>query len=220
VGRLHARSWIAYPLHVIGCSVGFFVAAYTGSLLTATNQPVWSDSAWIGSLFLCSAASTGLATLVLLVPRRLRSATWERLRRAEIWLLSIELLVFLVFVASLGSLSRLLLTTTSGRVLLIGTLSLGLLFPLAMHATVRGARRPLVVTVAACVLLGGFAMRWGILSLPRDVLASPAVAGAAAVDELTHFGPESGRARGGGAGADPQNHPSPVQPRSKVLLTP
>src|SRR5262245_13039700 len=44
-GRLEwllRRSVLARGLQVIGCGVGFFVAAYTGALLTATNQPIWS----------------------------------------------------------------------------------------------------------------------------------------------------------------------------------
>ena len=66
VARMLERRVIGGPLRLLGCGVGFFVAAYTGALLTATNQPLWSDSVWIASLFLTSAASTGIAALVLL----------------------------------------------------------------------------------------------------------------------------------------------------------
>lgn len=36
---------------------------------------------------------------------------------------------------------------------------------------------------------------------------------------LVACGPEDGRARGGGPGADVGNHPAQVQPRSKVFTT-
>src|SRR5262249_5142361 len=61
------RRGVAGLFHVTGSALGFFVAAYTGVLLAATNQPVWSDTTWIGPLFLTSSASTGIAA-VLLVP--------------------------------------------------------------------------------------------------------------------------------------------------------
>ena len=35
-------------------------------LLIETNQPVWSNTTWLGALFLASAASTGVASMVLL----------------------------------------------------------------------------------------------------------------------------------------------------------
>src|SRR5262249_27597891 len=63
-GRLEhwfRRSWFGVLVTTFGCIVGFFAAAYTGVLLTATNQPIWSDSVLIGALFLTSAASTGIA---------------------------------------------------------------------------------------------------------------------------------------------------------------
>src|SRR5207249_8239192 len=72
-------------LQIIGSAVAFFVAAYTGTLLSATNQPMWSDSAWVAPLFLASAASTGAAAMILLA--RLTGVGWpesvERLERAE-----------------------------------------------------------------------------------------------------------------------------------------
>ena len=78
--RILRRSWFARVLQVVGCLVGFFVASYTGALLTATNQPIWSDSVWIAPLFLTSAASTGIALMILL-------ARWRRRlrRRCSVW---------------------------------------------------------------------------------------------------------------------------------------
>jgi len=44
-------------------SWAFFVAGYTGVLLTVTNRPIWADSPWLGALFLASGASTAAAAL-------------------------------------------------------------------------------------------------------------------------------------------------------------
>src|SRR5206468_10629981 len=91
----------------IGGLCGFFVAGYTGVLLSVTNRPIWADSPWLGALFLVSGASTGAATLILLAPGR--GATEQALR----WLTSVdrnaplvELLVLALFLVSLGAINR------------------------------------------------------------------------------------------------------------------
>ncbi len=66
VGSLWPEGWLSRLLHwgwprrlflLVGSGLGFFVASYTGVLLTATNQPLWSQSNWVGPLFLASAAA-------------------------------------------------------------------------------------------------------------------------------------------------------------------
>ena len=65
-GRWLRSTWPHRVLQVVGCLSGFFIASYTGALLTATNQPMWSDTTWLAPLFLASAASTSLAALALI----------------------------------------------------------------------------------------------------------------------------------------------------------
>src|SRR5262249_41643498 len=65
-GRWFRRGWLHGALQALGCAAGFFVASSTGALLSATNQPMWSDTTWLAPLFLASAASTGLATMTLI----------------------------------------------------------------------------------------------------------------------------------------------------------
>src|SRR2546425_4492015 len=87
--------------------VGFFVAGYTGVLLSVTNRPIWADSPWLGALFLASGASTGAATLILLAPGRgatERSLAW--LSSFDSQALVVELLILVVFIVSLGSVNR------------------------------------------------------------------------------------------------------------------
>ena len=75
---------------IVGCLFGLLVAAYTGSLLTATNQPIWSDSVWIASLFLTSAASSSIALMLLIAHWREMGTkeSLERLERADLWALA------------------------------------------------------------------------------------------------------------------------------------
>src|SRR5262249_31083690 len=104
LARLLGRHWFGFLFHFVGSGVGFFVASYTGALLTATNQPVWAQSDWIAPLFLASAASTGIATVYLV--SRLRgdapADSLERLERADLRALGLELVVFAIFLASLS----------------------------------------------------------------------------------------------------------------------
>src|SRR5436189_5031450 len=101
-------SWRTKPSGIVtklvaalGGLLGFFVAGYTGVLLTVTNRPIWADSPWLGALFLVSGASTGAAMLILLAPGRgaaQRSVEW--LSSFDTSALVVELLVLALFLVS------------------------------------------------------------------------------------------------------------------------
>jgi formate-dependent nitrite reductase membrane component NrfD len=209
--RLFRHSLFARGLQVVGALVGFFIAAYTGSLLTATNQPVWSDGAWVAALFLTSAASTGIALILLLAEyRHVAPAALLRLERADLWALGLELAVFAAFLASLGDALLAVLGSWHGKVLVMGVLVLGLLAPLAVHLRL-GLLVPRAAVVASLLALaGGFLLRYALVTTPPELLAhGPAAVG--------RFSPEDGRPRGEATGADPNNRPPVLEPRSKVF---
>jgi formate-dependent nitrite reductase membrane component NrfD len=213
---LFRRSWLGRLVQWAGCFVGFFVAAYTGALLTATNQPIWSDTPWIAALFLTSAASTGIAVLIVL-------AHWHhvappqsihRLEQADLAVLGLEAVVFMVFLASLDTLLWPLLSTWSGKVMILGTLLLGVLVPAAIHLRIglSGIRSALAASLLA--LAGGFLLRYGLLSSAPELLARGPAA------SVPEFSPEAGRVPGKSLGADPINRrnpgdPAAVTPRGK-----
>ena len=148
------RGGIAKLVAGIGGLLGFFVAGYTGILLSVTNRPIWADSPWLGALFLVSGASTGAAALILLAPGR--GATEQSLARLSAFdtkALVVELLVLGLFVVSLGSVNHVWIGFW-GLVLLVGVVGLGIVAPLRLHAQ----RRPLA-SAAKLVLLGGFLLR-------------------------------------------------------------
>jgi formate-dependent nitrite reductase membrane component NrfD len=96
--RIFRLSWFGKAVAVIGCATAFFVASYTGALLSATNQPIWSETVWIAPLFLTSAASTGIACMLLLGRRRgVGGISLERLEKADLWALCLELAFFVLF---------------------------------------------------------------------------------------------------------------------------
>jgi formate-dependent nitrite reductase membrane component NrfD len=231
-GRLHRwlrRGLLGRLLQIVGSLVGFFVAAYTGTLLTATNQPVWSDSDWIAPLFLTSAASTGAAAM-LLVSRitGVGSHAIENLGHADALALVLEVLVFCLFLFSLQAFVGSIWDTQHGKLLLVGMPAVGLLLPLMIHLV--GHRRWGALAAAAVVVLfGGFLLRYAILGTPREllqhgstVLAGSASEGIGTPEKRAVWGgdisPEDGRRPGAGAGADPGNRPAgDFRPDSKVF---
>jgi formate-dependent nitrite reductase membrane component NrfD len=208
--RIFRLSILGKLISIVGCVTGFFVAAYTGALLSATNQPIWSDTVWIAPLFLTSAASTGIATMLLLARwQTLSEASLERLERADLWALGLEMVFFVLFLSSIGPMLLPILKSPHGLILVVGTLLLGLLAPLAIHLRLGAFARGGFAVAAVLALLGGFMLRYGMLTTPPALLAEQAALGEG-------FGPEDGRARAGGTGADGSNHPGEVQPPSKI----
>ena len=154
---LRSGTALARLIALIAGLLGFFVAGYTGILLSVTNRPIWADSPWLGALFVASAASTGAATLSML------GAGGGAAERSLRWLstfdsraLVVELVILIVFLWSLGTVARVWVSGW-GLVLLVGVVGAGILWPLRLHA--RRNTREATVSPAALVLLGGFLLR-------------------------------------------------------------
>jgi formate-dependent nitrite reductase membrane component NrfD len=232
LANLFRHSILGRVLQVVGSAVGFFVAAYTGTLLSATNQPMWSDSAWIAPLFLASAASTGAAAMILLA--WLTGVGWpdaaERLERTDVFAIVLELLVFIGFLLSLGVWFGPVWSTPRGKLLVVGTLLIAILLPLALYLWRRFVpSSPVAVTMLAALLAlgGGLIMRYAILRTPPQILADgpelvsglpqpPVGTPGSGTPWPARVSPEDGR-QAGEAGADPMNRPGELQPRSKVF---
>jgi formate-dependent nitrite reductase membrane component NrfD len=232
LSRWLRHGWFGRLLQLIGSLVGFFVAAYTGTLLSATNQPLWSDTPWVAPLFLTSAASTGAATMLLLA--RLTGVGWpdaaERLERVDVFALVLELVVFGGLIASLATWLKPIWDTQQGKLLVAAVPLLGMVLPLAFYLARRrsvGSAPVALVFAALFSLGGGLLLRYAILHAPRQILAErPALIssmppGAYGTPDngapwLGAISPEDGR-RPGQAGADPQNRPAELHPRSKVF---
>ncbi len=156
---------------LLGSAVGFFFASYTGVLLAAGNFPVWTDSPLVAALFLASAASTGLAAvlLLLLLGRRYPLVTWRKLENADRYAVVLEIVLLLAFVATLGSLALPFATSLPGALVLwVGVVLLGLLVPLALHLGPgrRGGSGAVVASVLT--LVGGFLLRYVVVMIPQQ----------------------------------------------------
>jgi protein NrfD len=144
---------------VLGGLLGFFVAGYTGVLLSVTNRPIWSDTNLLGVTFLLSAASTSAALLALLGHGRPGAEPGVRaLERLDMWVLVLEIVALVALVVSLGSLARVWMNAW-GALLVIGVVLVGILVPLLLHWRPRMVGRFGAPAAAVLVLVGGFLLR-------------------------------------------------------------
>jgi formate-dependent nitrite reductase membrane component NrfD len=163
---------------VVGAFFGFFLAGYTGVLVSGTSVAVWHNARVLGGLFLASAASTSYALLLLIALRRgraYRDSTVAKLERADRWAIGIEMLLLVTMLVMLGALARPFITGGYGVLFWIGVVVIGLLAPLVLHRyrprDWDDERR--AVVSAACVLVGGLLLRFVIVMAPQWPLVPP-----------------------------------------------
>jgi protein NrfD len=153
-----------------GALSGFFLGSYTGVLLAATNQPIWSDTNWIAPLFLASATSTGAAALILADRWRFRDVSGsalERLEWADRGAMALEGVLIVVFAWSLGPYALPTLTSWPGILIPVFVVPVGLVLPWIVQRVwgLRGASAS-----AALALVGGFALRAAVVAIPHPWL--------------------------------------------------
>jgi formate-dependent nitrite reductase membrane component NrfD len=153
-----------------GTLSAFFLGAYTGTLLSATNQPVWSDSTWLSALFLASSASTGVAAMLLLVRWRLRETSPEiidRLEWVDAWAMILELAVLAAFAVSLGELARPALLHWPGVLIPAFVVPAGIVLPLIVRS-LPGPRWGIMSAIS--ILIAGLVLRYAIVGMAEPLL--------------------------------------------------
>ena len=141
---------------------GFFVAGYTGILLTVTNRPIWSDTPLLGMLFVVSAASISAALMILLAHRwGWTMPELAALHRLDAWVIALEFIVLIALMLSLGSLIRAWLNIW-GVLLFFGVIIGGMLIP-SVSTGAGTAGNHAVIAATVLVLVGGFILRMVIV---------------------------------------------------------
>jgi formate-dependent nitrite reductase membrane component NrfD len=149
---------------LVGTIAGFFLAAYTGVLLSASALPFWSDARLMGALFLASGASTGMAaiSLLLFLAGESGGEGFRKVKRADKFAMMFELLMLAAFLAWLGTAAAPLLTGQLATLFWGGLVGAGLIVPLLLDMI--GARvKALSALAAVLVLVGGFLLRYVIV---------------------------------------------------------
>ena len=149
---------------LVGIFFGFFLASYTGVLLSSTAQPFWGEARLLGALFLASGGSTGMAaiSLIMFLTGSKSGDGWAKVTRADRYSIIVEIVVLAAFLATLGSAAA---PITSGHFapLFWGVLvGLGLVVPLLLDFVAHRVK-PLAALSALLVLTGGFVLRYVVV---------------------------------------------------------
>jgi formate-dependent nitrite reductase membrane component NrfD len=158
-----SRAALRRKLGLVGTIFGFFLASYTGVLMSATALPLWSDARLMGALFLASGASTGMAAISLLLYLSGDSAGegFKKLKRADRFAIVFEMLVLVLFLVLLGSAAAPLYSGHLAPLFWGGLVAIGLVIPLLIDV-LGGLRIPAVIP-AVLVLVGGFILRYVVV---------------------------------------------------------
>jgi formate-dependent nitrite reductase membrane component NrfD len=149
---------------LVGMFFGFFLASYTGVLLSSSAMPFWSDARLMGALFLASGASTGIAaiTLIMFLTGQAAGEGWGKLKHADRYSMLMELLLLLALLGLLGAAAKPLTGGHWAPLFWGGLVGLGLIIPLVLDFV--GSRiRVLGAVAAVLVLIGGFVLRYVVL---------------------------------------------------------
>ncbi len=167
--RVRPPGFLGSIVGLIGGLVGFYVAGYTGVLLAVTNRPIWSDTPLLGMLFVVSAASISAALMLLLADRsRPVIPGLVVLHRMDAWVVTLELIVLIAVMISLGPVFRAWLNAW-GLLLFFGVIILGMLLPLALYWRKPWLGSLNLSATAVLVLIGGFILRLVIVFSARGV---------------------------------------------------
>lgn len=196
VRRLRWGVFVA--LEVAMCICSLTVMAYTGLLLQSLSAvPLW-NTMWVVALFVLSSASCGFA--VVLASAQFSSAgrefsrLWQRVMAADAGCIAAEALVLILLLvtvatsaqeasgtaaAAKNSLSW-LLDGQGAPVFWVAFVGVGLAVPLAAELAVWRLRRisaNAACGLAACVLVGGFSLRWCLVQAGMHPVLMAAGAG-------------------------------------------
>jgi formate-dependent nitrite reductase membrane component NrfD len=158
-----SRVALRRKIGLVGMLFGFFLASYTGVLLSVTAQPFWSEARLLGALFLASGASTGMAAISLILFLLGSSSTdLGKIKRADRYSMIIELVMLAAFLVLLGSAAQPLLSGHYAALFWIGLVGVGLVIPLIVDF-VGHRTHALAALSALLVLAGGFVLRYVML---------------------------------------------------------
>lgn len=163
-------------LSIAGAISGIVTVVYTGVLLTSMASVVAWQSALIPVLFSLSSLSCGLALILLAAAftesRRPQVRLFSWLLRADGSIIAIETLLLAVYVVNLGFDER----SAAAQLALVcgdlaipfwcGIVGIGLVLPWLLERVVTYSSHHFqMIWIAAAILVGGFLVRWCVVSL-------------------------------------------------------
>jgi formate-dependent nitrite reductase membrane component NrfD len=158
----HAR--LRRAIGLVGIFFGFFLASYTGVLLSNSALPLWRDGRLMGALFLASGASTGIAavTLIVFLTGQSVGEGWSKLKRADHVSMVVEAVLLVALLVLLGAAAAPLTSGHYAPLFWGGLVGIGLVVPFVLDFVGHRARA-VGALAAVLVLIGGFVLRYVVL---------------------------------------------------------
>lgn len=155
---------------IIGLPFALLVTTYTGVLISATANELWS-SPLLPTVFVTSALSTGFAGIIFVlallkmfnIPAE--STFIQELEKLNGWVIGLLLIILALYVV-LGIQSdqmKAIIGLKYGALFWVGIVGLGLVLPLVVGFKKEARTAHTSLIVSALVLLGGFFLRYVIL---------------------------------------------------------
>lgn len=163
--------------------LGAFIAGYTGVLLSATANPLWSSGKrHIPAAFVCSGLSSGCALSSLLSTLEGNHGVTRKLERLEMLAGAAELAILMHFEQHAGHYGKPLFTGARGERLRTYTRGVGILAPMALNLL--GSILPLPKPVDAVrttissvlTLVGGYILRESMIEAGKASARDPRAA--------------------------------------------
>lgn len=171
------RRWLVRVLGLCAMLAAAVVMAYTALLLQAFAGVEFWDSSWLIVLFFLSSASTGIAVVVAVSVVARVDMHWpglvRRLFAIDMFVILFEALALVAYLMTSWPVAagdvETLLTGGLAELFWGGFVLCGLVVPVVLNAGTRllpGLRvHPGVI--CACVLIGGFCLRWCVVMAPQ-----------------------------------------------------
>ena len=148
-----------------GLAAAFFVGGYKGVMLSATAQPVWKDSRWLGAELASSAGLLGVSALILVSLFLPVPSAIPGLRLAQLVMLFVNLAFSAPFI--IHAVARLIGERRAPAVgILAMTSAAGWITPIVL--TFMGGLWMLAAS-ACLIIIGAAAFRHDLVMLPHKV---------------------------------------------------
>jgi formate-dependent nitrite reductase membrane component NrfD len=163
--------------------IGAFIMGYTGVLLSATANPLWSSGKrHIPVAFVCSSMGSACALSNLVSTLEGNTEVTHKLERLEMLASAAELVALISFERQSGAYGKALFSGAAGDRLRTYTIQTGILAPLALNLL--GAVVPLpkpvnalrTVIASVLTLFGGYNLRNTVIRAGRVSVQDPSVA--------------------------------------------
>ena len=160
-------------INAIGLTVGVFLAGYTGVLLTETSRPFWSDTPFLGALFLASGVSTAIAFIYFFYGMMRHDEIGQRnkykLKLVDNMAIIAEIVILIFMMIQLSNIGHLVYLEKFKILWIVGIILVGLIIPIIINFIsiigykVKGKELKTDFITPILILIGGFLLRYVVV---------------------------------------------------------